>query len=211
MIRALLLVLLGFIQPAQAYDLTFHRYLSDNDLFRVMKKSFPGYSQSMGVVEDSCRTMDTQTRGLLGASSPATGAAVFSAPSPAFLLWFTKCSRQYVAADFGVALNSLSELRRYIPPEADAALGLAGLGNGSGAAALNALKAIPWKSVGPAARKSVALQLIRTLIGPGVAANEGGIADALLMALNDQPELVAEAAIRKIAELILIRDEFLSY
>lgn len=188
---------LSWTPRASAFDHLFKRYLSDQDLLRVLQQKFPNPGNS--VIETACKSFSgtdaeaLSRRNALGASNPGTGEPAMSGPNPGFMRWYSHCLKQYIDADTA-HMETDATKRRYfgkiIPYDADSLM---------------------WNTWTSYQQKEAVIYLIHRFIGPGIVADEAALARKLMQNANKMNQASVKAALAQIAYLICMRDDFLTY
>lgn len=173
------------------------RYMAPFDILRTLKEIYPN---AVANVNQNCKFIGDEIRGIVGDSSAATGSPIFHEPNAGFIRWYVACVKEY--AERFQNLNTATAFGPHLM------------------ALVAKNPSLPYTEFSKIALEDQLLIIedhISRLIGPseviedfGYFKNSRELAQHILDSLQDQNALTNKVLV-DIDIAIAIRDEFLSY
>ncbi|MBI3296221.1 MAG: DUF1588 domain-containing protein [Deltaproteobacteria bacterium] len=178
------------LTPRRTFRRTFRRYVSGQDIFRLLHEKFP--SAPFPKAED-LQILSIRNRAVFGDPNPFDGLLVYENVGPGFVKEFGKSVSYFAAADIESGPAS------YLGAEVLKTLG-------------GAPKEVRWSRIPRNSVRPIIQSLIRRFVDPGQLASPQRVEEALdrFQAKKLQDASVVEA-LKRMVFLLLMQEEFLAY
>lgn len=146
------------------------RYPAPDVILETLRTQFPYID--LAAMSTSCLAETADTRTVLGANSALTGDAVIARPNSAFVVWYTGCVKEFVRAEFSLAVfaarTDSAALTRYLGPRLSTMCRISASGSYE--------TPCHWPNLPLADRLAGISEHIEALLGPDDVIRDSGIA-----------------------------------